>query len=186
MSAAGSDQQNELDARDLEFLRTALGREPDLVVGVERRCRGGHPTVVRTHPLRQTADGVEPFPTLFWLVCPRLVRRLSQVEAIGWIDLVRTAVAEDPGFRRQLERDHRRCRVERWRGLSRTDRALARAHGYERPLREGGIGGVADFHGVKCLHLHFAFHLARSGAVGAWLAARDIPESCSESDRPTS
>jgi len=31
---------------------------------------------------------------------------------------------------------------------------------------EGGIGGIADRATVKCLHLHYAHHLARGSALG--------------------
>ena len=57
-----------------------LGREPRGVVAVRTRCQCGEPDVVKTAP--RLPDGT-PFPTLYYLTCPRLTGAVSTLEAEG-------------------------------------------------------------------------------------------------------
>jgi hypothetical protein len=57
-----------------------LGRPPRGVVAVAHRCRCGLPDVVTTTP--RLDDGT-PFPTLFYLTCPRAVGAIGTLEASG-------------------------------------------------------------------------------------------------------
>ncbi|HIC96436.1 TPA: DUF501 domain-containing protein, partial [Candidatus Bipolaricaulota bacterium] len=40
------------------------------------------------------------------------------------------------------------------------------------------IGGLADWDKVKCLHLHYAHHLARGNIVGRWVEDRFSLKEC--------
>ena len=46
-------------------------------------------------------------------------------------------------------------------------------------LRERGIGGIANRDSVKCLHLHYAHHLARGSAIGAEIETLGTIRICS-------
>jgi hypothetical protein len=93
-------------------------------------------------------------PTRFWLVDPELRRRLSALEAAGGVR--RAAAAVDPDA---LARAHARYAAER-------DAALPAGHRGPRP--SGGVGGTRR--GVKCLHAHYAWHLAGGDdPVGRWV-----------------
>jgi exopolyphosphatase / guanosine-5'-triphosphate,3'-diphosphate pyrophosphatase len=145
---------DELRASDLDVVREQLEREPTVPFSVVVRCTGGHPLVIRNRPLDAAGD---PFPTLYWLTCPAAVAAVSRIEADGWI--------------------------ARLNGDERMAPAIAAAHRAYAAEREelldgggewGGVGGARA--GVKCLHAHYAFHLAGGDdAVGRWTADRVEP-----------
>ena len=59
---------------DLDIMSRQLGRPPRGVRAVAHRCPCGNPTVVETAP--RLTDGT-PFPTLYYLTCPRLTAAAS-------------------------------------------------------------------------------------------------------------
>ena len=131
-----------------------LGREPRGDYEVVVTDAAGDPVVLRNAPLLR--DGT-PMPTLYWLVGPRQHEAVSRLEAAGG---VRRAEAEvDP---RELDATHARYAAER-------DSLIPAGHTGPRPT--GGVGGTRT--GVKCLHAHYAFHLAGGDdPVGRWVAAQ--------------
>src|SRR5437588_1426438 len=142
----------ELRSSDLVAVREQLGRDPTTRFSIVARCPDGHPLVIRNHPL--DADG-RPFPTLFWLTCPDAVKAVSKLESEGWIDRLEEEFAEVlPGV-------HEAYAVER-------ARELPEARDW------GGVGGTRT--GVKCLHAHYAHHVAGGDdPVGSWVAGRIEP-----------
>jgi len=156
-----------------------LGREPRALLGVERRCPHGYPQVVRVHPLMEG----KPFPTLFWLTCPQLVRAVAELEARGWIDRIEEEVAKDPDLATALRGAHRAYALERASHLSAEERKSLGSSGMLRSLTERGIGGIADFTRLKCLHLHVAHALARGNPVGERVLA-SLPALACAPDAP--
>jgi exopolyphosphatase/guanosine-5'-triphosphate,3'-diphosphate pyrophosphatase len=148
----------ELRGSDLAQVTEQLGRSPLTDFSVAARCGPGHPLVIRNHPVDHAG---RPFPTLFWLTCPDAVRAVARLEGEGWIKRLDRRAREDPGFGAALEAAHREHAAER-------RRWVPDASGW------GGVGGSRT--GVKCLHAHYANHLA-GGAdpVGAWVAERVEP-----------
>ena len=145
---------DELRASDLGAVREQLGREPTVPFSVVARCSDGHPLVIRNRPL--DADG-HPFPTIYWLTCPAAVKSVSRLESEGWI----ARLAGAPELAERIEGAHAAYASERG-GM---------ATGAE---RWGGVGGTA--HGLKCLHAHYAYHLAGGDdVVGRWTAERVEP-----------
>lgn len=65
---------------DLATLHAQLGRPPRDAVAIAHRCRCGSPDVVATAP--RLADGT-PFPTLYYLTCPRATSSVGTLEASG-------------------------------------------------------------------------------------------------------
>ncbi len=145
---------NELRAADLEAVRQQLGREPTTPFSVVARCTGGHPLVIRNRPL--DADD-NPFPTIYWLTCPDAVKAVSRVESEGWI----ARLGDDPTIAAALAKAHRIYATER-------GEIIPGAEGW------GGVGGTRR--GIKCLHAHYAYHLAGGDdVVGRWTAERVEP-----------
>lgn len=135
-----------------------LGREPLTEFSVMARCGDGHPLVIRNHPVDRNGD---PFPTLYWLTCPAAVKSVARLESEGWIKRLEERSRSDPEFGAALDAAHRRYAEER---------------GWWSPGAEawGGVGGSRA--GVKCLHAHYANHLAGGrDPVGAWVATRVEP-----------
>lgn len=136
---------------DLARVVTLLGREPQGNFEVVVRDATGDPLVIRNAPLMH--DG-RPMPTRYWLLASDPRDRISRLEAAGGVDLAEAAV--DP---HELEAAHRAYAAER-------DAAVPPTWTGPRPT--GGVGGTRT--GVKCLHAHYAWHLAGGDdPVGRWV-----------------
>ncbi|HUV11566.1 MAG TPA: DUF501 domain-containing protein [Acidimicrobiia bacterium] len=141
-------------ASDIDVVRALLGRDPAADFEVEVRDVAGAPVVLRNAPF--TRDG-RPMPTRFWLVDPVLVATIARIEAAGGVKAAASAVPSDA-----LADAHARYAAER-------DTAIPADHVGPRP--SGGVGGTRI--GVKCLHAHYAWHLAGGDdPVGRWIVAR--------------
>ena len=137
---------------DVAAVTALLGRPPQADFDVVVRNAVGVPMVVRNAPF--TVDGT-PMPTRYWLVGADELRRVSRLEAAGG---VRRAEQEVPAD--EVAAAHARYAADR-------DAAVPAGHVGPRP--SGGVGGTRT--GVKCLHAHYAFHLAGGDdAVGRWTA----------------
>jgi exopolyphosphatase/guanosine-5'-triphosphate,3'-diphosphate pyrophosphatase len=148
----------ELRAADLIAVREQLGREPTTRFSVVCRCGSGHPLVIRNAPFDAND---EPFPTTYWLTCPEAVKAVSRLESEGWIARLNERIQHDETFKDGVEAAHR-------------DYAEDRAAGFPQARGWGGVGGTRT--GLKCLHAHYAYHLAGGGdPVGAWVAAKVEP-----------
>jgi hypothetical protein len=141
-------------AADVERVTALLGREPRAEFEVVVRAPDGEPVVIRNAPL--LADGT-PMPTRYWLVGTDAVRAVSQLEADGGVRAAEAAV-------------HAGALAAAHEAYAR-ERADALPAGWDGPRPFGGVGGTRR--GVKCLHAHYAWHLAGGDdPVGAWVAAR--------------
>ena len=148
----------ELRGSDLAQVIAQLGREPLAKFSVMARCPSGHPLVIRNHPLDRRG---RPFPTLYWLTCPAAVAAVARLESEGWIKQLDEQASSGSELGRALQAAHREYASERgrwWRGAE----------------DWGGVGGTAR--GIKCLHAHYANHVAGgSDPVGSWVSGRVEP-----------
>ncbi len=143
---------------DVAALTALLGRAPRADFDVVVRDATGVPMVVRNAPF--TRDGT-PMPTRYWLVDADLTVEISRIEAAGGVRRAQAAV--DPAA---LQAAHDAYGAER-------DAQIPVAHRGPRP--SGGVGGTRI--GVKCLHAHYAFHLAGGDdPVGRWTHAELVRE----------
>lgn len=161
--AAGGDG---ISLRDWVEVAALLGRPPQGGFRVWVRHPDGSPRVIRNDPL--LSDGT-PMPTRYWLVSARDRLAVSRLESRGGVRDAEVAVDASA-----LEAAHSTYAAER-------DAALPDDHTGPRP--EGGVGGTRR--GVKCLHAHYAWHLAGgSDPVGAWVAAELVADSAVEAHLP--
>jgi uncharacterized protein len=142
-------------------VQTQLGRPPRAVRAVAHRCPCGLPDVVETAP--RLEDG-SPFPTLYYLTCPRASAALSRLESAGMMREMEQRLATEPELRSAMQAAHRDY-------LARRDAAAA-ADGLA-PLPPGtqSAGGMPER--VKCLHALAAHELAVPGANPLGRAALD-------------
>jgi uncharacterized protein len=126
---------------DRAIVERQLGRPPRAFRRVAVRCPFGRPAVTEQAPFDQSD---EPFPTTYWLTCRYLAAAIARLESEGGVERWSRLVQEEPDLRESLERGH-----EEQRRL--------------RPELPGGIGGQTRTGGLKCLHAHAAFALARPG-----------------------
>jgi hypothetical protein len=99
-----------LDPRDRAVVAQQLGREPRGARAVAHRCPCGLPDVVETAP--RLADGT-PFPTLYYLTCPRAVTGASTLESAGLMREMNERLAADPELAAQYRQAHERYLVRR-------------------------------------------------------------------------
>lgn len=88
---------------DREILAEQLDRVPRGLVGVGARCACGKPAVTVTLP--RLPEG-SPFPTVFYLSLPYLVREASRLEANGVMAEFNEMLAEDEELRAAYARAH--------------------------------------------------------------------------------
>jgi hypothetical protein len=81
-----------LEPADLAVVAAQLGRPPRGVHGLGHRCPCGNPDVVTTEP--RLEDGT-PFPTTFYLTCPRAASLIGTLEASGLMREMTDRLAHD-------------------------------------------------------------------------------------------
>jgi exopolyphosphatase/guanosine-5'-triphosphate,3'-diphosphate pyrophosphatase len=144
-------------AGDRERVARLLGRSPRDPFAVVVRDAGGGPLVIRNGPI---LDDGTPMPTRYWLVGQTERAAVDRLEAAGGVRAAERAV--DP---ERLAAAHAAYAQER-------DAAIP--PGWDGPRPSGGVGGTRK--GVKCLHAHYAWHLAGGDdPVGRWVACRLQP-----------
>jgi hypothetical protein len=132
-----------VDQEDLDAVARQLGRPPRGVRGVAHRCPCGQPDVVETAP--RLPDGT-PFPTLYYLTCPRATGAVSTLESAGVMRDMSERLESDERLAAAYAAAHRDY--------------LARRNAIETVPEISGTsaGGMPDR--VKCLHVLVAHALA--------------------------
>ncbi len=120
-----------------------LGRPPRGARAVAHRCPCGLPDVVETAP--RLADGT-PFPTLYYLTCPRATGAVSGLESAGLMREMSARLAEDRDLAARYRAAH--------------ERYLARRESIENVPEIAGVSAGGMPTRVKCLHVHLAQSLA--------------------------
>jgi hypothetical protein len=138
---------------DLDAVGRQLGRPARGVHAVAHRCPCGLPDVVATEP--RLPDGT-PFPTTFYLTCPRAASRIGSLEGSGLMKQMEARLGGDPGLAAAYAAAHRQYLAAR--------SELAEEAGQSVPEIEGvSAGGMPDR--VKCLHVLAAQSLAQGPGV---------------------
>lgn len=131
---------------DVAAIAAQLGRVPRGLRGVAHRCPCGNPDVVETAP--RLPDGT-PFPTLYYLTCPKAASLIGTLEAEGVMKDQTARLAEDPELAAAYQEAH--------------EDYIARRDAIE--VLEGfpSAGGMPDR--VKCLHVLVGHSLAAGEGV---------------------
>ncbi len=126
---------------ELDVIAHQLGRPPRAVRAIAHRCGCGLPDVVETWP--RLDDGT-PFPTLYYLTCPRAVAAVSRLESGGVMREMTARLACEGDLAAAYAVAHQDY--------------LARRDALERLPGSPGVGGMPAR--VKCLHVLVAHSLA--------------------------
>jgi uncharacterized protein len=138
----------DVDPADVATVTAQLGRPARGVVAVAHRCPCGSPDVVRTAP--RLPDGT-PFPTSYYLTCPRATGAVSTLESSGLMREMTERLAADDALAARYAAAH--------------EHYLA---------RRSELGDVPEIDGVsaggmptrvKCLHVLVAHALAAGPGV---------------------
>lgn len=138
----------EISAHDLATVRAQLGRPARGVRAVAHRCACGLPDVVQTEP--RLPDGT-PFPTLYYLTCPRACSAVARLEASGTMAEMTQRLHDDADLAWHYRQAHERYLAER------------HALGDVPEISGVSAGGMPDR--VKCLHVLVAQSLASGPGV---------------------
>ncbi|MCW2810566.1 MAG: hypothetical protein JWP61_1024 [Friedmanniella sp.] len=93
-----------MTAEDQAAVTAQLQRPPRGVAGVAYRCPCGRPAVLATEP--RLADGT-PFPTTYYLTCPRASAACSTLESQGVMAEMTVRLSEDEGLAAAYGAAHR-------------------------------------------------------------------------------
>ncbi len=131
---------------DAAVVQAQLDRPPRGLRGVAHRCPCGNPDVVETAP--RLPDGT-PFPTTYYLTCPRAASAIGTLEANGVMKDMTARLADDPELAAAYRAAH--------------EDYLARRDAIEVLAGFPSAGGMPDR--VKCLHVLVAHSLAAGPGV---------------------
>ena len=146
MTAA--DNASAVSGADAAIVREQLGRPPRAIRAVAHRCPCGNPDVVET--ASRLPDGT-PFPTLYYLTCPKAVSLVSTLEASGLMREMTERLREDADLAARYRAAHE-------------DYLRRRAALGDVPEIAGvSAGGMPDR--VKCMHVLVAHALAVGAGV---------------------
>ena len=137
-----------MTAADEAVIAAQLQRPPRGVAGIAHRCRCGKPDVVATRP--RLADGT-PFPTTYYLTCPRAAAACSTLESQGVMaDMAASLLADE-------------TLAEEYRGAHAAYLADRAQLGEASEIAGVSAGGMPDR--VKCLHALLGHALAAGPGV---------------------
>jgi hypothetical protein len=135
-------------ARDEAVVAAQLGRPPRAIHGIGHRCPCGNPDVVATEP--RLDDGT-PFPTTFYLTCPRAASLIGTLEASGLMKEMTERLESDEELAEAYRRAHEAYLAYR--------EAIADVP----EIRGVSAGGMPTR--VKCLHVLAGQSLAQGRGV---------------------
>ncbi|MDY5128662.1 DUF501 domain-containing protein [Actinotignum urinale] len=128
---------------DTTTLTLQLGRVPRGLVGIGARCACGRPAVTITQP--RLAHG-EPFPTLFYLTLPYVVKEISHLEGEGVMAEYNELLKGSESLQAEYAKAHR-IYIERRNLL-----------GEVPEIKDFSAGGMPNR--IKCLHALAGYSLS--------------------------
>ncbi|WGS65629.1 DUF501 domain-containing protein [Marinitoga aeolica] len=134
---------------DLEIIEKQIERKPNKIVSIPKRCSYGIPQVIESYPLK---DG-KPFPTLYWLTCPHLIKEVGKLESLGKIKEWEEEIKNNEDLRKKYLKAHIQEQKKRNSIIKGEEKWI------KERLEKIGIGGISNFESIKCLHLQLASYL---------------------------
>jgi hypothetical protein len=138
-----ADEQPPISDTDQAVVAAQLGRTPRAIRAVAHRCPCGNPDVIETSP--RLPDGT-PFPTLYYLTCPRAASLIGTLEASGLMSEMTDRLATDAELAAAYQAAH--------------ESYLAHRQSIEDVAEIAGISAGGMPHRVKCLHVLVGHALA--------------------------
>jgi hypothetical protein len=137
-----------IDPADEAVVAAQLGRTPRGIHAIGHRCPCGNPDVVATEP--RLPDGT-PFPTTFYLTCPRAASLIGTLEASGLMREMSNRLEGDPDL------------AASYRSAHESYLAYREAIGEVPEIAGVSAGGMPTR--VKCLHVLAGQSLAQGRGV---------------------
>ncbi|PSL13849.1 hypothetical protein CLV44_11030 [Marinobacterium halophilum] len=143
-------------ATQLELIEQQIGREPRGIEAVACATQEGLPLVLQ---MRTLVDDT-PFPTLYWLCCRDLCRKIGGIENSGWVKQIEQTLQDDAALRAAYLAQQQRYVAQRWQLMRAENRQRIEQLGFSELFDRYGIGGIAQWDKVRCLHMQYAHWLA--------------------------
>ena len=137
-----------IEPADEAVIEAQLGRPPRAIHDIGHRCPCGNPDVVATEP--RLDDGT-PFPTTFYLTCPRAASLIGTLEASGLMKEMSDRLESDPELAAGYRRAH--------------ESYLAFRESIGEVPEIAGVSAGGMPHRVKCLHVLAGQALAQGRGV---------------------
>lgn len=137
-----------ISAEDRNAIEAQLDRPIRGALDVAHRCACGKPDVVVTAP--RLEDGA-PFPTVYYLTCPRATSAIGTLEADGKMRELEALLGEDPELASRYQAAHEHY-LE-----------IRESLGHVEEIAGISAGGMPNR--VKCLHVLVAHSLAAGPGV---------------------
>jgi uncharacterized protein len=154
--------------QDLNWLNTVMGRPLFGDFKIASRRKDHFPQVLQVPPV---VEG-KPFPSLYWLCCPDLKKAIDQIESQGDIKKIEDWIKTDPHMINVLHKNTQNYIKLRLDLMRETDWAQMSNENMAQALREKGIGGLADYTRIRCLHMHYAYSIIHPNEFGDYLNQR--------------
>ncbi|MEW6088820.1 MAG: DUF501 domain-containing protein [bacterium] len=130
-----------------QIIEKQIGRKPRNLLKVIKKCRYKLPRVILSSP--------ELSPTIFWLTCPHEIYLISRLESDGLIKKIKNKFIINTSLKENIITINKNFAGYRKKfyppGLS-----IKRV----KSLEGKGIDGIKDLSSLKCLHSHWAYHIA--------------------------
>ena len=137
-----------ISTADRDAVAAQLGRPPRAIRAVAHRCPCGNPDVIETSP--RLPDGT-PFPTLYYLTCPRAAAAIGTLESSGLMREMTDRLRTDPDLAARYQAAH--------------EAYLARREQIGHVEEIDGISAGGMPNRVKCLHVLVGHSLAAGRGV---------------------
>lgn len=151
-----------VSATEIAQITALLGREPRGLQAIPVRSKSGEPMVIQVDSIVDN----KPFPTLFWLVDKGLNLAIDQLEARGTIAALQAEIDASEDLQSALIHDHQAHIKLRSELMSADTTEKANKLGFIEVLNTRGIGGIANFQRIRCLHTWYAAHLVVPNTIG--------------------
>lgn len=151
-----------ITAHDLETITSQLGRTPSGISAIAHYSPNGVPQVLEM----ETWVFEQPFPTLYWLSSKAIDKALAKIESQGVVKELEQRIKDDEELREAHHASHRDYIARRWAVMSPEHKAIIEEKGFKPLFEKLGIGGIANWDQVRCLHMQYAHHLAGNNVIG--------------------
>lgn len=153
---------NTLLQNDINIITAQLGREPNGIHAIAHYSPNGTPQVLEM----ETWVFDQPFPTLYWLSSRAIDKALAKIESHGVVKELEQRIKDNEALREAHYASHRDYIAKRWKVMSEEHKAIIEKKGFKPLFEKLGIGGIANWDKVRCLHMQYAHHLVGNNAIG--------------------
>ncbi|TYL48865.1 DUF501 domain-containing protein [Marinomonas sp. IMCC 4694] len=151
-----------LSQHDIDIITLQLGRAPNGISAIAHYSPQGIPQVLKM----ETWVFEQPFPTLYWLSSKAIDKALAKIESSGFVKELEQRIQDDEVLREAHHASHRDYIARRWEAMTDEHKAILEEKGFKPLFDKLGIGGIANWDKVRCLHMQYAHHLAGDNVIG--------------------